>query len=119
MTVSETFRLGSVLVRSVSFYSCLPCLLARASSLMSLVRSHSFLGLYMLGLTGMKSLIGRPNITCAGLMPVSLSRVLRWVRRALLKVSVSRLPVLVTFSLSILLALFTPSSALLGVWEVG
>ena len=60
---------------------------------------------------GRKSLIGCPNITCAGLIPVSLSGVFLWVRSALLKLSVSRLPVVDTLSLSILLADLTPNSA--------
>ena len=55
--------------------------------------------------------MGCMNITWVGLSPVFLFGVLRWVRRALLKVSVSRLQVVETFDLSILLALLTPSSA--------
>ena len=59
MTVSETFWLGSVFEYFINA-------LARASSLMSLVKSHSFLGLYMLGLMGRKFLMGQPTITLAG-----------------------------------------------------
>ena len=66
-----------------------------------------------MGLIKRDSLIGRLKITWAGLSPVSLSGVLWWVRRALLKLSVSRLPEVDMFSLSILLA------RLSGVWGVG
>ena len=86
---------------------------ARASSIISLVRSHSFLGLYRLGLMGRKSLIGWPKITWARLIPVSLSGVLQWVRRVLLKLSVSRLPE------HPLGALDPEFSTLVGVLEVG
>ena len=76
-----------------------------------MVSLHSSLGLYLLGRLGMNSLMGLPNRTWAGEEPVSLSDMLCWDSKALLKEWLSRLLCGATFSLINLLADYTPSSA--------
>ena len=65
-----------------------------------------------------KGALGRKSLSCllnkaiAGDIPVSLSGVLRYVRRALENFTLSKVPVTVMLSRSILFTLFTASSAL-------